>query len=167
MAELDERGWTHPQMEGDHPICRRRTPDGLLVDVMPSDASVLGFSNRWYAHGFGRTFGLQIAGQSVIQLFPADVLIASKLQAFLDRGRNDWYASHDLEDVITVIEGRAELTSEIAGASPDLREFVRRWANTLRALAHCEQVVEAHIDPSLVHAGRLEVVLEIIDTLAD
>jgi hypothetical protein len=64
MAELDTRGWTHPQLEGDHSICRRRTPDGLLVDVMPSDPSVLGFSNRWYAEGFGRTIGLQVATQS-------------------------------------------------------------------------------------------------------
>ncbi len=29
------------------PLCRWRRDD-LIVDVMPTDATVLGFSNRWY-----------------------------------------------------------------------------------------------------------------------
>jgi hypothetical protein len=103
----------------------------------------------------------------VIQLFPADVLMASKLQAFLGRGRGDWYASHDLEDVITVMEGRSALSSEIAAGSTELREFVRQWANTLRGLGDYEQIVEAHIHPSLVRAGRLDVALEVIDAPAE
>lgn len=166
MGELDGFGWSHPQLEEEaHPICRRRTPNGLLVDVMPSDPSVLGFANRWYAEGFARTFEIELDDACVIHLFPADVLLASKLQAFADRGRGDWYASHDLEDVITVLEGRAALLEEVQGASPELREFVRNWAETLRRHRDYEQIVEAHLHPSLVRAGRLEVVLEAVEAL--
>ena|ERR1700734_1662960 len=32
---------------GNHPICRWNC-DGVLIDVMPIDKNVLGFSNRWY-----------------------------------------------------------------------------------------------------------------------
>jgi hypothetical protein len=59
------------------------------------------------------------------------------------------------------------LVSEIAAGSAKLRGFVREWANTLRVLGDYEQVVEAHIHPSLVRAGRLDVVLEVIDALAE
>ncbi|MFT6400076.1 MAG: hypothetical protein ACJAYU_004846 [Bradymonadia bacterium] len=126
MGDLDRFGWSHSQLkEEDHPICRRRTSDGLLVDVMPSDPWVLGFSNGWYAEGFGRTIEIELEDACVIHLFPADVLLASKLQDFADRGYGGWYASHDLRDVITVVEGRASLVEEVQGVSLGLREFVR------------------------------------------
>ena len=32
---------------GNHPICRWSC-DGILIDIMPTDKSVLGFSNKWY-----------------------------------------------------------------------------------------------------------------------
>jgi hypothetical protein len=34
---------------------------------------------------------------------------ASKLEAFGDRGKNDYAGSRDLEDLIAVVDGRAEL----------------------------------------------------------
>jgi hypothetical protein len=57
--------------------------------------------------------------------------MATKLEAFKDRGNNDVYLSHDLEDVITVVDGREELINELASASPDVRQFV---AHTLRGV---------------------------------
>ena len=32
-------------------ICRYKV-QGIVVDIMPTDSSVLGFSNRWYTDGF-------------------------------------------------------------------------------------------------------------------
>jgi hypothetical protein len=46
---------------------------------------------------------------------------ASKLEAFRDRGKNDYWGSHDLEDVIAVVDGRAELVREIRAAQNDVR----------------------------------------------
>ena len=34
-------------MLGDHPLCRWDC-DGIVVDIMPTDKKILGFSNRWY-----------------------------------------------------------------------------------------------------------------------
>jgi hypothetical protein len=50
--------------------------------------------------------------------------MATKLEAFKDRGNNNIYMSHDLEDVITVVDGRPELVEELATAPPDARQFV-------------------------------------------
>jgi hypothetical protein len=57
--------------------------------------------------------------------------MATKLEAFKDRGNNDVYLSHDLEDVITVVDGREELINELSSAPLDVRDFV---AQTLRGI---------------------------------
>lgn len=54
----------------------------------------------------------------------APCFVATKLEAFLDRGKGDFLSSHDLEDVLSVVDGRPELVNEVADAEPELRQFV-------------------------------------------
>lgn len=49
-------------------------------------------------------------------------------------------ASHDLEDIITVVDGRPEIVSEVATASMDVRRYV---ASELRALLDNRDFTEA------------------------
>ncbi len=42
--------------------------------------------------------------------------MATKFEAFKDRGKNDVYASHDLEDIMAVMEGRSSVAQEMASA---------------------------------------------------
>jgi hypothetical protein len=49
---------------------------------------------------------------------------ASKLEAFGDRGENDYFGSRDLEDVIAVVDGRQELVGEIQAAQNDVRSYL-------------------------------------------
>lgn len=39
-------------------------------------------------------------------------------------GRRDYLESHDLEDVLSVIDGRHEIVAEVAAAEPDVRRYV-------------------------------------------
>jgi hypothetical protein len=39
--------------------------------------------------------------------------VATKFEAFHGRGNNDHLASHDLEDIITVVDGRPELMGNL------------------------------------------------------
>jgi len=50
--------------------------------------------------------------------------LATKLEAFHGRGRKDYLASHDLEDLITVIDGRRELLDEIERADAEVKRFI-------------------------------------------
>ena len=52
------------------------------------------------------------------------VFIASKLDAFSGRGNDDYLLSHDLGDVIAVIDGREELTAEFEVADPAIVRYV-------------------------------------------
>jgi hypothetical protein len=104
------------------PLCRWRRDD-LIVDVMPVDEHVLGFSNRWYPAAIEAAQTLNIAGHDVRVVTPA-LFIATKLEAFQGRGGGDIVASHDLEDIIAVVDGRPEIVSEVAAASTDVRRYI-------------------------------------------
>ena len=54
----------------------------------------------------------------------APSFVATKLEAFLDRGGGDYLSSHDLEDVLSVVDGRPELAAELGKAPQELRSFV-------------------------------------------
>lgn len=41
-----------PDHRAGAPVCRMRTADDLILDVMPLDEAILGFSNRWYPYAF-------------------------------------------------------------------------------------------------------------------
>ena len=120
------------------PLCRWRR-DQLIVDVMPVDEHVLGFSNRWYPAAIETSQTLRIAGHEVRVVTPA-LFIATKLDAFHGRGGGDIVASHDLEDIIAVVDGRPEIVSEVAAASADVRDYIGR---EIRALLGNPDFVEA------------------------
>jgi hypothetical protein len=90
---------------------------------MPVDEHVLGFSNRWYRAAIGTAQTLQIAGQRVRVVTPA-LFIATKLEAFQGRGGGDIVASHDLEDIIAVVDGRPEIRSDVAAVGADVRDYI-------------------------------------------
>lgn len=120
------------------PTCRWRYRH-LILDVMPIDAAVLGFSNRWYPAAIETAQTFDIAGRDVRVVTPA-LFIATKLEAFHGRGGNDVFASHDLEDIITVIDGRPEIVSDVAAASADVRDYID---SEIRALLDNRDFTEA------------------------
>lgn len=112
-AALSERlrdiGLTEDTSEG-APLCRWRH-GGLIVDVMPIAEEVLGFSNRWYPSAIRTAQTLSIGSRNVQVVAPV-YFVATKLEAFRSRGQGDVTLSHDLEDVVTLVEGRAELVDK-------------------------------------------------------
>src|SRR5271165_4850513 len=107
----------HESPEEGAPICRWVSGD-LLLDFMPVDPSILGFSNRWYRPALEGAQKTKI-GNHEIRLITAPYFLATKLEAFHGRGKND-FGSHDLEDIVTVIDGRPELVEEVHLAPADL-----------------------------------------------
>jgi hypothetical protein len=120
------------------PLCRWRRND-VIVDVMPIDASVLGFSNQWYPAAIETAQTWGIAGHNVRIVTPA-LFIATKLEAFGGRGGGDVLASHDLEDIVTVVDGRSEIVDEVAAADAKVRAYI---ASEIRSLLHNPDFAEA------------------------
>lgn len=121
-AALRAKGFAQPLEEGAPAF--RWSMAGLKLDVMPSDPGILGFSNRWYEHVMRHASRVRLAGDIEIRLADAPGFVATKLEAFLDRGAGEYLSSHDLEDVLSIVDGRAELVGELRAAEPELRAFV-------------------------------------------
>lgn len=107
-------------------ICRWvHQATGLLFDLMPVQPEVLGFSNRWYPYAVQTAVRVNLAaseGERIeIRLVSAVAFVATKLDAFASRGGGDFLSSHDLEDVLNIVDGREELANELTCAPTDLR----------------------------------------------
>jgi len=124
-ARLSERlrqlGLTEDATEG-APLCRWRI-GALVIDVMPTADDVLGFANRWYIPAIAAAQSMQLAELEIRVITPI-YFLATKLEAFRARGHGDVSGSHDLEDVVTVIDGRPEIIEEVSAAPEDVREYI-------------------------------------------
>jgi len=107
----------------DAPICRWRYR-GLEVDLMPTDSKVLGFANRWYPLAVETAQDVKLPSGAIIKLITAPVFLGTKFEAYADRGGGDMLASHDLEDIINVLDGRPGLLEEVENAPAELRGYL-------------------------------------------
>jgi hypothetical protein len=120
------------------PLCRWRHGQ-LIVDVMPTDEKTLGFSNRWYPMAIETAQRMDIAGHHVRIVSPA-LFLATKLEAYHGRGGGDVFSSHDLEDIVTVVDGRPEIVDDVSTANEQVRTYV---ATELRLLLDNQDFMEA------------------------
>lgn len=90
------------------PMCRWIV-DGVRVDVMPTEGTILGFKNRWYGEAVSHSVEILTDGER-FRIVDAPHFCATKLDAYADRGSGDLY-HHDLEDVIAVIGAERSFTA--------------------------------------------------------
>ena len=117
-----QRGFAR-DMSQNAPICRWRV-GSILVDLMPTDEQVLGFSNPWYPHAAESAIHVTLPSGRSIRLISAPAFLATKLEAFHTRGKSDFALSHDFEDIVNVVEGRATIVSDITASQPALRRYL-------------------------------------------
>lgn len=103
--------------------CRYRKAD-LIVDLMPTDSKILGFSNKWYAEGIKNTQTKKVGGKN-IKFLTLPYFIATKIEAFKGRGVGDYYGSKDIEDIITVIAGRKGAFEELSSTTGNIGDYLR------------------------------------------
>jgi hypothetical protein len=109
----------------DDVICRfRHRPHSLVLDVMPTEAAILGFENRWQKEASPHAVPIGLPSGRMIRAVPPAFLLGTKVEAFRSRGEGDLLASHDSEDVITLIDRREELVGEVQEAPLELRSFL-------------------------------------------
>lgn len=124
-------------------ICRFRHPETeLILDVMPTKASILGFENRWQEQAFAHAVDIELPIGRDIRAIPPPFLLATKLEAFEGRGKLDFYESRDFEDIVRLIDGRSELPGEVAAAPEDLRDYISQQFESLSGHAQFDNGLE-------------------------
>jgi hypothetical protein len=80
--------------------------EGSRVDVMPTDCPELGASNPWFKEAVESALAISLSNAQVVFIANAPSFIATKIEAFESRGRGDFEASKDVEDIFAVVGGR-------------------------------------------------------------
>jgi hypothetical protein len=81
--------------------------------------------------------------------------LATKLAAFADRGAADFYASHDLEDLITVVDGRSAIVDEVDSAPAALRKYVVETLRAMNDIPEFREALPGHLPPDAASQQRL------------
>lgn len=159
---LSELGF-NPTHEGAS-ICRYKY-DNIDVDIMPASNSVIGPSNKWYLPGFEKVKRVTLENGLEINLLPAPYFIATKFEAFNDRGNNDYRGSADFEDIIYVLDNRTNIVEEILASDTEVQSFLRNELNKIVSNPSAEEILSMHIHP-LVVKERFSLLLEKIYLIA-
>jgi len=147
------------------PICRWLN-SGLQLDVMPSDEGILGFHNRWYPQTLASAVAYRLPNGKSIRLVTAPLFIATKFEAFRSRGAKDYGASHDIEDIVTVIDGRPELLAEVRLVPTIVRHYLRDQCIDLISTDGFISAIPHHLSPDAASQARADIVLSRFEALA-
>ena len=150
---LRERGFTQ-DTSADAPICRWKI-EGVTVDVMPTLEKILGFANRWHPLCVQTAASLALPSGVLIRVIQAPVFIGTKLEAFNGRGNGDYLFSHDLGDILSVIDGRDSLIDECQQMPQELREYLADAFSTLMADRQFLDALPGHLPGDAASQSRL------------
>jgi len=155
---LRELGFKEDQSE-DAPVCRWRNSE-IVLDVMPNDEAILGFSNRWYKDVVQTAHHFPLDEDLNIRVVTAPYFLGTKLEAFKGRGKGDFVTSQDLEDLISVVDGRPTLVDEIRESPTELSAYIASEIALLLANSDFVSALSGFLLPDRASQGRLPSLLE-------
>jgi len=145
-------------VESQDVICRWRK-DELIIDVMPTDAKVLGFTNSWYELTAKMPTTTELPSGIQIRHITAPLLIATKIESFYGRGNGN-YLHHDIEDIINLVDGRPELLIEIQEAPSNVREYIEEEIDYFLADKTFVDTIQMHLHPTQEEQERRSIILD-------
>lgn len=132
-------------------VCRFKLHD-IIVDIMPTNDETIGFNNKWYEAGFTNSIAYETKLGFTFNILDAPFFLATKFEAFNQRGQGDGRTSHDFEDIIFILENRSTIWNELNSCNPELKSyFIHQFENLLRNRYHFEWIdanVERSTNPS-------------------
>jgi predicted nucleotidyltransferase len=164
-ADLRSKGFRNDISE-DAPLCRWLV-NGIKVDVMPTQEDILGFSNHWYLPAIENANYVQLEKELAIKLVTPPYFLATKIEAFKGRGEGDYMASHDMEDIITVLDGRREIVDEIKNSSDALKTFLSRTFQIFLGDENFLDAIPGQLLPDHANQARLPRLLKILEEIAN
>jgi hypothetical protein len=147
------------------PLCRWQQKTTTL-DVLPLEAKILGFSNTWYRPAMDHSEERELEKGLKIRLVAPVYFCASKLEAFAGRGKNDFSANRDLEDLIAVVDGRSELVGEIQAAASDVRSYLAKEIEKLLEIREFTDALAGHVPPDDASQERVGTIISRLREIA-
>jgi len=130
----------------------------VLIDIMSPRETPLAPANRWYPRAAEHATWHALPSGREIRLVDAVTFVATKLVAYESRGGRDALASHDLEDVLTVIASREEFLTELAAAESTVRIEIAASLAETRAHSGFEAAVASAAGYSAADQARVPLI---------
>ncbi len=169
-ARVRAQGFSN-DMRPQAPICRW-VYKNVTLDLMPTVKEILGFANRWYPHALQTATPVTLPGGITINMISAPAFIGTKLEAFNDRGKDaygkpDFPGSHDLEDIITVVDRRPELLSECRLETAELRNYLSAEFKAMFANREFEPSLSGHLPGDTFSQQRVKPLVDVLRELSN
>ncbi len=161
-VRLQAAGFVKDMSEG-APLCRW-LKQGIILDVMPMDGDFWGFKSAWYPAAVRSAEIRELSAECSIRVVTPACFLATKIEAYHGRGNGDYLASQDIEDVVTVINGREEIVKEVSEAASDVRKFIVDSFSRLRKDRRFLDSLPGHLNPD---TGRVGLVIERLGNIAE
>jgi hypothetical protein len=133
---------------------------GVNVDLMPTEASVLGFADRWYEAMMKHAVAMESNDGRRVRIVRAPCLIATKLEAVSGRGAGDVLLSRDLGDVVALVDSREERGDGVRSTETPARTFIADAFRTLLDDPSYRGVVPAYLLPDAASQARTPLIME-------
>ena len=165
LTSLEERlrccGFQNDTTPG-APICRW-VYDNEIVDIMPDDANVIGFANRWYHDAIAHKQEMYLPNGLRIWIFSLPYYIATKIEAVNGRGGVDWRWSHDFEDIIYIFNYNKNVVEELINTDNDLKEFFKEEFSKMLKRTNIREEIECKLPYG--EESRVDYIIEMIKKL--
>lgn len=156
--ELVTRGFEQRADSG--PICRFMLDD-VIVDIMNTKAIGWAPSYIWYEPGFRLREEVYI-DDIRIYIMPLVYFLASKFEAFHDRGSRDPRTSHDFEDIVYVLDNRTDILDVLRASTDEVNLFLKSEFTGILSSAALKEALFANLyyDWREVRGRRIIQILE-------
>lgn len=159
--DLTEKGF-HEHADS-NVICRFAYED-LLVDVMSTKAIGWAPGNHWFDAGFNHADTV-VLDDIEVKILPLPYFLASKMDAFFDRGMQDLYASHDFEDIVYLFNYTTKLATQILSTEDDvLKQYLGESIGKMLENIEIRNAMPGHLYFESVDE-RMEIILDKMKTI--
>lgn len=144
LAKLSELGFRVDTSDAPH-VHRLRAPDGTPFDLVPAGEHLGAIGSGWDRMALETAVESEIEPGLKIRHASALGFLALKWAAFRDRGANDPFSSHDLEDILALTVSRDAIVREFNETPRNIQEHVREGFRWLVGSADYDDLVAAHL----------------------
>ncbi len=141
---LIKLGFKEVGSEGGH-IHKWISPDGTPFDLVPAGSHLGGTGSEWDLIALETSVEAILEPGVSIRHASAPAFLALKWAAFRDRGKDDPFASHDLEDILALTASRKSVVAELRTAPIAVREHVREGFRWLLENEQYEDLIAGHL----------------------
>ena len=140
---LRSKGFTNDTESG--VICRYRVR-GIIVDVMPTGENTLGFTNSWYEQGYATAVSHVLDEHYIVKIFHPVYFLATKMEAFNNRGGGDGRWSSDFEDIVYVLNNRNSIWGELQAADTAVKAYLKEQFRFLLENEYFGEWISVHLE---------------------